>query len=157
MPVVSVYSYNWTYHRLLHIRVAVNSHALPIYKKNRIASLLCIFETTIYYIYLYSWCTIKNNHLAKWSIFCQMIDVFFRLYNPFPPRPKTTFKPLVYLYNDVQLSKGHLGSRGGASTNKLKDTSFIFSMTNITIFKYISYACAEEILQSFGNEGHLYP
>ena len=27
--------------------VAVNSHALPIYKKNRIASLLCIFETTI--------------------------------------------------------------------------------------------------------------
>ena len=28
-------------------QVAVNSHALPIYKKNRIASLLCIFETTI--------------------------------------------------------------------------------------------------------------
>ena len=36
-----------TYHRLLHMRVAVDSHALPIYKKNRIASLLCIFETTI--------------------------------------------------------------------------------------------------------------
>ena len=30
------------------MRVAVNSHALPIiYKKNIIASLLCIFETTI--------------------------------------------------------------------------------------------------------------
>ena len=29
------------------MRMAVNSHALPIYKKNRIASLLCIFETTI--------------------------------------------------------------------------------------------------------------
>ena len=29
------------------MRVAVNSHALPIYKKNGIASLLCIFETTI--------------------------------------------------------------------------------------------------------------
>ena len=29
------------------MHVAVNSHALPIYKKNRIASLLCIFETTI--------------------------------------------------------------------------------------------------------------
>ena len=38
----------WTYHRLLHMRVAVKSHALPIYKKNRIASLLCIFETTIH-------------------------------------------------------------------------------------------------------------
>ena len=41
------------------MRVAVNSHALPVYKKNRIASLLCIFETTIlqveavYDIYLY--------------------------------------------------------------------------------------------------------
>ena len=29
------------------MRVTVNSHALPIYKKNRIASFLCIFETTI--------------------------------------------------------------------------------------------------------------
>ena len=29
------------------MRAAVNSHALPIYKKNRIASLLCIFETII--------------------------------------------------------------------------------------------------------------
>ena len=42
----------WTYHRLLHMRVAVKSHALPIYKKNRIASLLCVFETTIHaYVY----------------------------------------------------------------------------------------------------------
>ena len=29
------------------MRVAVNCHALPIYKQNRIASLLCIFETTL--------------------------------------------------------------------------------------------------------------
>ena len=36
-----------TYHRLLHLHVAVNSHTLPVYKKNRIASLLCIFETII--------------------------------------------------------------------------------------------------------------
>ena len=33
------------------MRLAVNIHALPIYKKNRIASLLCIFETTIPSIY----------------------------------------------------------------------------------------------------------
>ena len=37
----------WTYHRLLHMRVVVKNHALPVYKKNRIASLLCIFESTI--------------------------------------------------------------------------------------------------------------
>ena len=36
-----------TYHRLLHVRVAVNSHALHVHKKNRITSLLCIFETII--------------------------------------------------------------------------------------------------------------
>ena len=29
------------------MRVAVNSRALPVYKKNSIASLLCIFETTV--------------------------------------------------------------------------------------------------------------
>ena len=29
------------------MRVAVKSHALPVCKKNRIASLLCIFESTI--------------------------------------------------------------------------------------------------------------
>ena len=29
------------------MRVAVKNHALPVYKKNRIAPLLCIFENTI--------------------------------------------------------------------------------------------------------------
>ena len=49
------------------------------------------------------------------------------------------FTHVVYLYDDVQLSKGHLGSGGGgASKKKLKDTSFIFSMTNnkiVSIFR----------------------
>ena len=31
----------------MHLREAVKSHALLVYKKNRIASLLCIFETII--------------------------------------------------------------------------------------------------------------
>ena len=35
------------YHKLLHMGIAVKSHALPVYKKHRIASLLCIFESTI--------------------------------------------------------------------------------------------------------------
>ena len=40
---------------------------------------------------------------------------------------------LYNLYKDVQLYKGHLGSRGGGHLkNKLKDTSFIFSMTDMT-------------------------
>ena len=70
--------------------------------------------------------------------FCRMIDVFYRLYNPFPPLdPRRPLHMLyIYLYNDVQLSKGHFGLGGGegkASKNKLKNTCVIFSMTKITI------------------------
>ena len=36
------------------MRVAVKSHALPVYKKNRIASLLFIFETIIIFIVTHS-------------------------------------------------------------------------------------------------------
>ena len=44
------------------------------------------------------------------------------------------FAYVVNVYSDMSLSKGRLGSRGqGASKNKLKDTSFIFPMTNVTI------------------------
>ena len=42
------------------------------------------------------------------------------------------FNYVVNVYSDMSLSKGHLGSRG-ASKNKLKNTSFIFPMTNVTI------------------------
>ena len=46
--------------------------------------------------------------------------------------------PLTYVvnvYSDMSLSKGDLGSRGWgeASKNKLKDTIFIFPMTNVTV------------------------
>ena len=45
------------------------------------------------------------------------------------------FTYVVNVYSDMSFSKRHLGSRGGgkASKNKLKDTSFIFPMTNATI------------------------
>ena len=33
------------------MRVTVKNHALPVYKKNRIASFLCIFETIIILIH----------------------------------------------------------------------------------------------------------
>ena len=45
------------------------------------------------------------------------------------------FTYVVNVYSDMSLSKGHLGSRGGggASKDKLKDTNFIFPMTNVTL------------------------
>ena len=53
-------------------------------------------------------------------------------YPPPPSRPKMPFTHAVNVYSDMSLSKWHLGSMG-ASKNKLKDTSFIFPMTNVTI------------------------
>ena len=43
------------------------------------------------------------------------------------------FTYVVHVYSDMLLSKGHLGSRGKASKNKLKDTIFILPITNVTI------------------------
>ena len=57
---------------------------------------------------------------------------------PPPPRPKTPFTYVVYVYSDMSLSKGHLGSRGGASKNKLKDTIFTFPVTNVTVLSILS-------------------
>ena len=63
-----------------------------------------------------------------------MFDAFFRLYNSFPaldPR-----RPLHMLYIHIATficSKGILGLGGKASKIKLKDASFIFPMTNVTI------------------------
>ena len=60
-------------------------------------------------------------------------SVFRFIFEAFPPRPKMPLTYVVIVYSDMSLSKGHLGSRGGKHLNKLKDTSFIFPMTNVTI------------------------
>ena len=86
----------------------------------------------------------KNYHLSKQFIFCQIFDVFFGFYNPFPPRPKTPFTYVVYVYSDISLSKGHLGS-GGEHLNQTERHQFHLSSDKRHNFKYISYACARRI------------
>ena len=66
---------------------------------------------------------IGNMKLVSISLF-QML---------FPPRPEMPITYVVNVYRDMSLSKGHFGSRGESIQNKLKDTSFIFPMANITI------------------------
>ena len=54
------------------------------------------------------------------------------------PRPKRPFAYVVYVYSDMSLSKGHLGSGGGggeASKNTLKYT-FHLSSDKLHNFKY---------------------
>ena len=53
---------------------------------------------------------------------------------------------VVYFYSDITLSKGHHGSRG-ASKNKLKDTSFIFSMTNVITLSIFRTHAHDEFLK----------
>ena len=53
----------------------------------------------------------KNDHLAKQSIFVRCLMSFLASTTP-PPRPKMPFTYVVYVYSDMSLSKGHLGSRG---------------------------------------------
>ena len=66
--------------------------------------------------------------------FCQIFDVFFRLYNPFAPLdPRRPLHMLCICIGTFNYPKGILGLGGKASENKLKDASFIFSMTNVTI------------------------
>ena len=72
----------------------------------------------------------KKDYLAR-SLFCQMF-VYLGLYTP-PPRHKTPFTYVAYVYSDISLSYGHLGSREETSKNKLKYASFIFPMTHNTI------------------------
>ena len=66
--------------------------------------------------------------------FCQIFDVFFRLYNPFAPLdPRRPLHMLYICISTFNCPKGILGLGGKASKNKLKDASFIFSMKNVTI------------------------
>ena len=61
-----------------------------------------------------------------------MTDVFFGLYNPSPPDPKRPLNNLN-MFVATYCPKDILGLGWKAPKNKLKDTSLIFSMTNITI------------------------
>ena len=54
----------------------------------------------------------KIDHLAKQSICVRCLMSSLASTTPFPPRPKTLFTYVVYVYSDMSLSKGHLGSRG---------------------------------------------
>ena len=55
-------------HRLMHMRVAVKNHALPVFKKNRLALLLCIFETII--------CRLESYIVKRFKIFHEFLSLY---------------------------------------------------------------------------------
>ena len=99
----------------------------PLNKGTNRAITLCTVKPFIQLMYN------KIDHLAKWSIFCQIFDVFFCLYNPFPPLdPRRPLHMLYICIATFNFPKDILGLGGKASKYKLKDASFIFSMANVT-------------------------
>ena len=85
----------------------------PLNKGTNRPITLCTFKLFIQLMYN------KNDHLAKWSIFCQIFDVFFRLYNPFAPLdPRRPLHMLYICIATFNCPKGILGLGGKASKNK---------------------------------------
>ena len=75
----------------------------------------------------------KNDHLAKWSIL-SVIWCLLSLIQPLSPLDPRRLLHMLYIFKATfHCRKGILGLGGEASQNKLKDASFIFSMTNVTI------------------------
>ena len=90
--------------------------------------------------------------------FCQVFNVFFRLYNPFPPLDPRRHLHMLYIsIATFNCPKGILGLGGESIYKQTERRQFHLFNDKRHNFKYISYACAEGILQSFGNEGHVYP
>ena len=88
---------------------------------------------TIEYIFFIQLIYNKNDHLTKQSIFvrCLMSSLASITHSPLDPR-----RLLYMLYMIIatcHCPKGILGLGGKASKNKLKDTSFTFPVTNVTI------------------------
>ena len=92
-----------------------------------------IYHDRVYYIYLYSWCTIKTTILQSGQ-FLSDDWCLLPLIQPLSPLDPRRHLHMLYIYIMASnCPNGILGLGEGASKNKLKDTSFIFSMINIII------------------------
>ena len=90
--------------------------------------------------------------------FLSDIRCLLSLIQPLPLDPRRPLHMLYICIATFNCPKGILGPGGGGK--HLKQTErrqFHLFNDKRHNFKYISYACAEGIPQSFGNEGRLYP
>ena len=83
----------------------------------------------------------------------------FAYTTPFPLDPRRPLHMFYIYILTFNCPKGIFGRGGGGGASKTQTERHQFHLFNDKHhnFKYISYTRAEGILQSFGNEGHLYP
>ena len=100
----------------------------------------------------------KNDHLAKWSSFVRYFKCLLSLIQPLPPLDSRRHLHMLYIcIATFNCPKGILGLGGESILKQSERRQFHLFNDKRHNFKCISYACAEGIPQSFGNEGHLYP
>ena len=75
----------------------------------------------------------KSHHL-EWPILIRCVKYSLACTTPFPLDPRRLLHMLYMFIATYHCPKGILGLGGvGASKHKLKDTNFIFPMTNVTV------------------------
>ena len=79
----------------------------------------------------------KNDHLAKQSNFVRCLMSSLASTTPFPLDPRRPLHMLYMFIATCRCPKGILGLRGESILNKLKDTSFTFPVTNVTILSIL--------------------
>ena len=82
-----------------------------------------------------------------WSIFVRYLMSSFAYTTPFPLDPRCPLHMLYIYIVTFNCPKGILGLGGKASKNKLKDVSFVFSMTNVTILSIFRTLAQKETLK----------
>ena len=133
MHVINLLLIEWEFTSIINCTCYSVTHmgTRPLNKGTNRPFTLCTVKLNIQLMYN------KKRPSCKVVYFCQIFDVLFRLYNPFPPQdPRRPLHMLYICMATFNCPKGILGLGGGggkASENKLKDISFIFSMTNVTI------------------------
>ena len=83
-------------------------------------------------VYFYTVDVQKNDHLEKQSIFVRCLMFSLASTTPFSLDPRHPLHMLYMLIATCHYTKGILGL-GGGEASKLKDTSFTFPVTNVTI------------------------
>ena len=98
----SYFDHHCTYYSVTYVGTR------PLNKGTNRPITLCTVKLSVQLMYN------KKDHLAKWSIFCQIFDVFFRLYNPFPPLdPRRPLHMLYICIATFNCPKDILGLGGG--------------------------------------------
>ena len=115
------------------------SKYIASFKKSKSAKMLRIGMLFISKNLPYSFCAcVRNTPKSVTFVIGKMKLLSFSLFlDASPSRPKMPFGQRHVAIKNYNICKGHFGSRGETSINKLKDTSFIAELGCVNWFKLL--------------------